>query len=418
MGTLNRVINILILLSAITAAVFSYLLFSKREKLVNGWTQMASAISVAAKTLDDGGVSGTTAARDLAEAKLKHTGSGDLAQVLPKLSENISKVVKQRNDLSNAMQIAAESLSISDVKDTYLKSVVAYKAHEQNFLKGVQNFRRSHDAVSKEYANTLRQFGEKISVNDLNHPQKYLSAISRGNMKIKDALNRRNAYASTLKEIAEEAGVTAPKIEGVTYRRELKKTVTAIKKLTRELSETKKLLEDERLSNSQLNDKLRDQRKNLDKYDKIKIANEKEIKRLNNILTKDNSKTIPKKLLTAKDPECYQHVTGVIEYIDKDYGFITINIGKKYSFIQEYGTVQNRVFFPLQAGKIMTVVRNMNSTNPLYIGKVIVTKVDDNSSVCNLVSGKVELMQEGDTVQFTDEDIEKAMAGKPNPAKK
>ena len=127
MVILNRVMNILILLATIAAVVFSYLLFSKREKLVNGWAQMASAITTAAKTLDDGGASGTTAVKDLPDAKLKHTNYDELGQVLPKLKDNIAKVITQRNDLSKSMQDAAKTLSIAGVDSKNIKSVKAYK---------------------------------------------------------------------------------------------------------------------------------------------------------------------------------------------------------------------------------------------------------------------------------------------------
>ena len=99
----------------------------------------------------------------------------------------------------------------------------------------------------------------------------------------------------------------------------------------------------------------------------------------------------------------------VIEYIDKEYGFVTINIGKNYSFVQRYGIKDNHVVFPLHSGKVMTVVRNPESNNPLFIAKIVVSRVDDNSSICNLVSGKVDLLQEGDSVFFTDEDIANAL---------
>lgn len=418
MGVLNRVINILILLTAIAAAVFSYLLFSKREKLVNGWTQMASAITVAAKTLDDGGASGTTAVRDLPEAKLKHTNSDELGQVLPKLKDNISKVVTQRNDLSDSMRSAAQKLSISGVDAKNLKSVTSYKDQERIFLKGVQDFRNNRDTVSREYSNTFQQFGATVSVNDLNSPKNYRSAINRGNLKIRDVLDRRNTYSSFLIQTARAAGVPVPNVYGAAYRAELNKMVKAVQAKNSELVKTKRLLAAERQNNSRLNSQLTSHRKSLKSMTELKLAREKEIKRLNNILSKDNTLVIPKKLLTAKDPECYKFVKGIVEYIDKDYGFITINIGKNFSFVQQYGTKPNRVFFPLQTGKIMTVVRNPDSSNPLFIGKIIVTKVDDNSSVCNLVSGKAEALQEGDAVFFTDEDIEKALAVKPSTAQK
>ena len=75
--------------------------------------------------------------------------------------------------------------------------------------------------------------------------------------------------------------------------------------------------------------------------------------------------------------------------------------------MQPYGTIKNYVPYPLKKGIVLTVVRDFNSTNPLFIAKIVVTKVDDTSSVCNLISGKPELIQEGDFVQIKEEDVKK-----------
>ena len=418
MVILNRVINILILVAAIVAVVFSYLLFSKREKLVNGWAQMASAITTAAKTLDDGGASGTTAVKDLPEAKLKHTNSDELGKVLPKLKDNISKIIVQRNDFSKSMQDAASKLSITGVDSKNLKSVTAYKDQERIFLKGVEGFRKFRDTVSKEYSSTFKRFGASVSTSDLNNPKKYRKAIDEGNSLVQDVLDRRNTYATFLTQIARAAGVAAPNVRGDGYRAALERTVSDVKKKTREFNDTKKKLAAEQRKNKQLTAQLEKQRKTMNRINDQQRAKEKEIKRLNNILSKDGSLKIPEKVLTPKDPECYRYVRGVIEYIDKDYGFVTINIGKHYSFVQEIGIKKNRVLFPLQPGKVMTVVRNPDSAIPLFIGKIVVAKVDDTSSVCNLISGKSETLQEGDVVFFNDEDIEKAVSVKPKTEKK
>ena len=418
MVILNRVVNILILVAAIVAVVFSYLLFSKREKLVNGWAQMASAITTAAKTLDDGGASGTTAVKDLPEAKLKHTNSDDLGLVLPKLKDNISKIIVQRNDLSKSMQDAASKLSIAGVDSKNIKSVTAYKDQERIFLKGVGDFRKLRDTVSKEYSNTFRKFGASVSSSDLNNPKKYSDAINKGNALVQDVLDRRDSYAKFLVKIAKAAGVMAPNVRSSGYSAALEKTVSDVKKKTAEFNETKKKLAIEQRKNKQLSAQLEKQRKTMNSINALRSANEKEIKRLNNILSKDGSLKIPKKELTAKDPECYRYVRGVIEYIDKDYGFVTINIGSHYSFVQDIGIKKNRVLFPLQPGKIMTVVRNPDSATPLFIGKIVVAKVEETSSVCNLISGKSETLQEGDVVFFNDEDIEKAISVKPKTDKK
>ena len=418
MVILNRIINILILLAAIAAVVFSYLLFSKREKLVDGWAQMATAISNTAKTLDDGGTSGTSAARDLTEEKLKHTNYEQLGQALPKLKENVSKIVAQRNELADTMQTSAARLSIQGIDAKNLKNIASYKDQERIFTNGVQQFRSNRDTISKEYAQTLNKFGANISPNDLNDPRKFRSAINSGNIKVTEAIDRRNTYASYLSRITQAIGVPAPKVSGPAYNAELNRALRGVQAKNSELRTVKSQLAAEKRRTEQLSQQIAGHRKTIALRNESIQKKDKEIKNLTNILNKDGSIELPKKLLTSKDPECYKYVKGVIEYIDKDYGFVTVNIGKHYTFVQHYGIKQNRVLFPLEPGKEMTVARNADSSNPLFIGKIRVTKVEENSSICNVISGKPELVQEGDMVFFSDEDIEKALSGNKNAAGK
>lgn len=418
MVVLNRIINILILLAAIAAAVFSYLLFSKREKLVNGWAQMATAINTAAKTIDDSGASGTSASKDLTEEKLKHTNYEQLGQVLPKLRENTSKIVAQRNELADTLQKAAGRLNISGVAAQNLKNVASYKDQERIFTHGVQQFRSNRDALSREYARTFGQFGVSVSSEELCNPQTTRTAISRGNLKVKESIERRDTYASYLGQISRALGLPSPQISGPAYRAELSKALQGAQEKRRELNTTKSLLAAERRKTQQLSRQIAGQQKTISSQQQNILGHQKEISRLNNILNKDGSIKLPEKLLTSKDPECYKFVRGMVEYVDNDYGFITINIGRHYTFVQNYGIKKNRVLFPLEPGKIMTVARNFDSANPLFIGKVFVAKVDDNSAVCNLVDGHPELYQKGDTVFFSDEDIAKALNVNKAPAKK
>ena len=409
MVILNRVINILILVAAIAAVVFSYLLFSKREKLVNGWGQMATAISSAAQSLDDGGVSGTSAAKDLSADKLKHTNYEQLGQVLPKLKDNVSKVIAQRNDLSDKIQQAASRLSISGVNAKNLKNIAAYKDQERIFINGVNQFRSNRDKLLNAYAATFRRLGVSVSTAKLNNPRTFDTEVSKGNMKVTDTINRKNSYENSIARMSRAIGVTPPRISGPAYRTELENTVKAFRDKNNELNKAQRLLAQEKRKNRDLTNKLTQRDKALNNLKNLNLSSNKEINRLKNILNRDNTLKIPEKLLTSKDPECYKYVRGIIEYIDKEYGFVTVNIGKNYSFVQHYGIKENRVEFPIQTGKVMTVVRNPDSTNPLFIAKIIVSRVEENSSICNLVSGKADLIQEGDSVFFTDEDIAKAL---------
>ena len=410
MVILNRVINILILLAAIAEVVFSYLLFSKREKLVNGWDQMAKAINSTAKTLDDGGNSGTRAANELPEDKLKHENYEQLGQVLPKLKDNAARIVTQRNELADTIRTAATQLSVSGVDAKNLKNIAAYKDQERIFVSGVKQFRSQRDSLSREYARTFNQFNLNITAEELINPKKSGLAINQGNTKIKESIERRDTYANYLSQISRAMDLSRPDIQSPGYRAELKKILDGAKRKNQELKTVTNQLKAERRKTQQLTQQIASQRKTISERNLYIQQKDRQIKNLTNILNKDGSIKLPEKLLTSNDKkECYAYVRGVIEYVDKDYGFVTINIGRNYSFVQQYGIKKNRVLFPLEAGKTLSVARNLDTMTPLLIGKIFVTKVDDNSAVCNLIGGHPELYKEGDTVFFSDDDIVKAL---------
>lgn len=400
MVILNRVVNILILLAAIAAVVFSYLLFGKREKLVDGWGKMASAITTAAKAVDDGGASGTSAVKDLAADKLKHTNYEQLDQVLPKLKDNISKVIAQRNELSGKMAEAAGKLSIPKVNAKDLKNVAAYKDQERIFLNGVSQFVDNRNKISNEYAGTFRKFGVSVSPAELSDPRRMATAVNKGNMRVSDIVSRKNSYENFIRSMARTIGVQAPKISTPAYVKELNKLIAAVNTKNRELKTAKQKVARLENENKVLRRKMAAAGNDLKKF-------KAELKEKDNIISKNGEKPTREKFLREGDPECYKYVRGIIEYVDKDYGFVTINIGKNYSILQPYGAIKNYIPYSLKKGTVLTVVRDFNSSNPLFIAKIVVTKVDETSSVCNLVSGKPELIQEGDSVQIKEEDARK-----------
>ena len=409
MAILNRIINILILLAAIAAAVFSYLLFSKREKLVNGWGKMADAIVETAKVLDKDNPSGT-AAKDLPKDKLTHNNYEQLDVVLPNLKNNAGKIVEQRNVLADNMKKAADRLDIAGVDAAQLKNESAHKDQTQKFVNGVNNFRAHRDSVFNSYSQTFSLFGASVSQSDLANPQKYRNSINEGTTKIQKTLEQRTAYAACLSKTAGKLGVPAPKLNTPGYKAELDKFVKAAETKNAELNKVKRELAAEKKTTQKLTAQIAGQTKTI-AIARTQIQQKtREIENLNNILTKDGTKPLKGKLLTAQDEaECYQHVKGIIEYVDKEYGFVTINIGKNFFFVQEYGIKENVVHFPLKTGKVMTVQRRMDNGELLPIGKIRVAKVEEASSVCNIIGGRPNLYREGDLVSFIPEDIENAV---------
>ena len=394
--------------------MFSYLLFSKREKLVNGWGKMADAIVETAKVLDKDNPSGT-AARDLPKDKLTHSNYDQLDAVLPNLKNSAGKIVEQRNVLADNMKKAADRLDIAGVDAAQLKNESAHKDQTQKFVNGVNNFRAHRDSVFNSYVQTFGLFGASVSQSDLANPQKYRSSISEGNTKIQKTLEQRTAYANCLSSTARKLGVTAPKLNTPGYKAELDKFVKAAGDKTAELNKVKRELAAEKKTTQRLTAQIAGHTKTIAATRTQLQQKSREIENLNNILTKDGTKPVKGKLLTAQDEaECYQHVKGIIEYVDKEYGFVTINIGKNFSFVQEYGIKENVVRFPLKTGKVMTVQRRMDNGELLPIGKIRVAKVEEASSVCNIIGGRPNLYREGDLVSFIPEDIEKALKSAKN----
>ncbi len=411
MRILNRIINILILLAAIAAVVFSYMLFSKREKLVNGWDQMAKAISATAKTIDAGGASGTKAGLELADEKLKHTNYDQLPQILPKLKENAEKIVAQRNALADSVQQAATTLSIQGIEGKDLKNIASYQDKERVFNSKVQEFRSVRDKVSEGFADTAKIAGSDVNASEFNGPTTYSAAIEKASSAVQDTVKRRNDFANYVAQVVRTIGIQAPRLTDKDYPQEFAKTLKSVQAYRQEFAETKSQLSAEKSRADRLSGEVETHKKTIVAH-LTNIRNQKnKIDELTNILTKDGSIQLPQVLLTGKEPECYKYVKGTIEYIDNDFGFVTIDIGKNYTFTQRYGIKDNKVAFPLTAGKILTVARGLNTNQPVFVGKVFVTKVDDNSAICNLMGGKPADFKVGDTVFFSDDDINAALQG-------
>ena len=90
-------------------------------------------------------------------------------------------------------------------------------------------------------------------------------------------------------------------------------------------------------------------------------------------------------------------------YVNEEYGFVQINIGKNYVIVQEYGTKKNNVHFPMQSGLRMTIARGTGE-NVVPVAKILVKTVNDESSICNVVEGAVAEINVGDDVFFNKDD--------------
>ena len=396
MAILNRIVNILILVLVIAAGVFSYMLFDKRESLTGGMKEMAKAVAQTAGTLDDGGASGTKAANTLKVSELDH--KKDFKSLLPTLNKTAGEIVAQRNDLAKTIVQAGKSLSV-DVKVDSLKLVDNSKNEVGKFLTGVENYKRNTEGVKSAFVKIGEKVGAGVKKSDLSG-EGYNLASDKIMAKV-DVINKESRITKTdiayAKRVLGVAGNNYSTNTSKFWKEAVDKRAKQIRDITAERNKFKNL------SGKQEKEiaKLKEEKANLEA--ELKKTG-KELANRIKIITDDGKKPEPALKLQSDSPECYHYVKGSVEYVNREYGFVQIDIGKDYTIEQEYGVMKNIVRFPLQAGLTMTVTRG-SGENAEVVGTIFVKTVNENNAICNVIKGSVSDIREKDTVFFSPADI-------------
>ncbi|MBO5761146.1 MAG: hypothetical protein J6S53_06365 [Lentisphaeria bacterium] len=406
MAILNRIVNILILLLVIAAGVFSYMLFDKRESLTKGMKDMAQSISVTARTLDDGGASGTKAANNLKEADLDHKKA--FKSVLPELNKTAQLIVNQRNTLAQTIETAGRTLGATGVKSASLRLVDNYEAESKKFKNAVYAYKENTDGVKRAFVDMGNKIGASLKVNELDG-EGYKDASKKILTKVNSIRSENSAIVKDMDYIKNKMGVAGNKYSTNTarfWREAVDKRAKEISTITRERANFKSLSERQAKEIERL-------KKTIEARDKSIEDHKGRIDHLEQVITDDGKKPMPALQLKADSPECYKEVRGSIEYVNEEYGFVQIDIGRNYVIVQEYGVKKNNVPFPLQTGLTMSVLRG-SGENAEIIAKILVKTVNADNAICNVIKGKVSDIRVKDRVIFSDEDIAGIPAAKIN----
>ena len=243
MAILNRIVNILILLLVIAAGVFSYMLFDKRESLTKGMKDMAQSISVTARTLDDGGASGTKAANNLKEADLDHKKA--FKSVLPELNKTAQLIVNQRNTLAQTIETAGRTLGATGVKSASLRLVDNYEAESKKFKNAVYAYKENTDGVKRAFVDMGNKIGASLKVNELDG-EGYKDASKKILTKVNSIRSENSAIVKDMDYIKNKMGVAGNKYSTNTarfWREAVDKRAKEISTITRERANFKSLSE-------------------------------------------------------------------------------------------------------------------------------------------------------------------------------
>lgn len=400
MAILNRIVNILILLLVIAAGVFSFMLFQKRESLTQGMKDMAVAISNTAKTLDKD--SGTNSANSITPANLHHTK--DFKKELALLNETAAKIIEQRDALAKAISTASRTLG-KTLNETSLRNTNNYVQNCKTFQETVAAYKKNTDNVKREFISVSRDLNAGVTANDL------AGTAAVASKKIKQKVSELRSENATVKADITYAKNTL-KVSFGAYKPNLSKSwKDAVRKRAAQIN----TITGERNKFKQLSDA---REKTIDKLEKEKAAldsnykkEKEEVRRLHNILTDNGNIQLPEVRLEPDSPECFKEVRGNVEFVNKEYGFVQIDIGSEYKITQQYGTKRNVIPFPLPAGVIMTVKRG-SGENAVVVAKIRIKTVNRKDSIGNVIKGDIAEIKENDKVYFSDEDINSIPAAK------
>ena len=402
MRVVNRIVNILVLVIAIAAVVFSYLLFNKREKLVSGWEQMAQTINQTAKNLD--AKSGTKLAVELSSEKLNHkqfnkTDLSELEKALPKLPEGAKKIIAQRDALAEALNQVGKYAEINDVKTADLEKLDTSAAKQQQIVSGAKRTADRNAGIFNDYVRISGSAGANTSVGEL---KKNPTEVARKFTNAVNAMkNRINVYNQNFAQIARTVGAPAPQLGGNNYADALKKLQQGVNKMRDDLNKTRRELAQVKRERDQKINEGKNKDKRINDLNATIRQKDAEIKKLSLLLNPDGG-------LPPSDMEHYSKNQGKVEQVNSRWGFVVLNLGAKIPVVKKFKKESKVLYMDLLPGYTITVARNLATDKPQFIAKVVVTQVGDNYAVANIDKASIpseELsVQPGDAVYFTTED--------------
>lgn len=395
MKVANIILSILIFLLAATSAVFSYFLFEKRSMFVTGWGKMAKTINAAAVELDKD--SGTAIAKELTPDNLSHEKFDSLDTFLPKLTKQSSDIIKQRNLLGDGLQVVGRTLGVSNLPAAEKFRHVDFSSPSRNIVinaasKTINDRNRIYNQLA---AISKKQLGTPINVVQLrNGNAAPLTSFDNSLNLIK---KRRQNYESNINVIASYASVSRLNAAENAYAASAKKIADGVRKLRDEKNQAKTQL-------TKVNNLLRAEQQKL----KREQALTKNLR--NTIASRDKDIASYKRalgLVGNKTPkpwsdgsvEARKHMTGKIVEINKEYGYVVLDLGTETVVAQQIGNRRLEVDPKVEKGMALVVARGDLGGKSEQVGRLVIDEVGTRCCIANIVVGGQDL-KVGDAVYW------------------
>lgn len=389
MKKLNVGLSIAILVLALISAIFSIILFSKRSEFLAGWDQFAEAVSKSAATLDK--KSGDNKlSRQLAMQRLDHTNVGQVGDILPELNKRSVKIIAQRDAFAEALRRSASIVGSRDIpSDDELCSLSGYEKGKNNIVNSVNDAINRRNAIYNKLQQLFRQESGSLK-SDLD-----IAGLKEGKLSaldpVVDALQRNRSrisvYERNLQEISRVAGENSSFRKGEDdYTQSVGKITTAVK------------AQDEKVNKLQsdltgANNTISKQQSEIEEKDRTIAAKDNEIADRNALISgyrralgleDADANSVPWKDGFSEVRSAW---VGKIKEVNRDYGYVVIDLGSGTTVKQKLGKNFLDVKVVPEKGMALVVARGDLASSADFVARVTLEEIGKEASTANIPLG-------------------------------
>jgi len=418
---INKVLNVLTLVAALVVLGGAYMLFGKRTLLLKRGDVLAKEVQTVAASLDQG--SGTEVAASLKEADLNHKKFGDdelLKKLAPKvaaLSKQAQEVIAQRDALAAVVAETAGKLKIEGVETANLQTIASSADESVKFTGGIDKTIKRDELIVSSIGSVAEAAGVEVNADSLNSldEDKIKTEMTALQETVTDAVERKNAFADHIGQVAQILEVESPTVDGDEYADELLTTVGNITEFKNKLEEVQTTLSTTKENLAEREDEVAETEDSIVALKAKIAAQEQKVAELQSLIDKSIGETgnaeATKKALAEIETlsqdyyEMLKLVRGRIIKVNDKWEFAVINVGSKSKIYKSVGELTTEFEAAVPEGEVMDITRSVDGSQE-FVAQFQITKVFDDYAVGNIIS-KSETFDAavGDDVYFSNETV-------------
>ena len=439
MGIANKIINILVLIAAIGAAVCAFLLWQKREQITKGREMLSEAI---VQVVDKIGPRGQVKKDDLS-IKLE---ADNLKAPIDVLQKNIAKICKQRDEIAKAFADVVNSVNTltssmetkAQIEAAEMTNYDKYSAKRDEGVALVTERVKYYKERNELIKNGLKELSAAmdlagISEQDFWDNEKLSGDLDAQIKRASELLARFHKYSEhivtatdKLQSVVEEENIQIRKpslsLDSKAWKDDLSGNMDGISEVADKIAALRATVKQLKEDNAKLKKEMAVKDAVIKEKDgKIAALGKElteakaEIKRLKKIIdpSSDGEGSASESAAKQADFTAVKKLVGRITYVNPTYGFVTIDLGSK-STVKGLGVDGKQLIdkpAPLPANAIMTVATSLDPEDAKYVARISVARIGATTSIANVLPLPGSSAPEvGNIVFFSDSDLRQMQA--------